>query len=143
LETLLHENSCQALTELAQSLGVDHTTISKRLKALGMIQKQGHCVLYEAEDVERRLFTCEQLLQQQEKVFLYRIVTGNEKWIHYILNIENHGVSPAMHQYRRQNPISMVPSTLHFVGFAGCSLLSCSNRTKPSLEITIDYNSCA
>jgi len=39
LEALLHEHSCQTLVELAESLGVDHTTISKRLKILGMIQK--------------------------------------------------------------------------------------------------------
>jgi len=40
LEALLHEDSCQTLTELAESLRVDHTTVSKRLKVLGMIQKQ-------------------------------------------------------------------------------------------------------
>jgi len=32
-------------------------------------------------DVERRFFTCEQL--NREKVFLHRIVTGDEKWIFY------------------------------------------------------------
>ncbi|KYM98252.1 hypothetical protein ALC62_11050 [Cyphomyrmex costatus] len=44
------------LAKFAESLGVDHTTVSKRLKLLGMIQKQGHWM---------------------------PIVTGNEKWIHY------------------------------------------------------------
>ncbi|GBO17248.1 hypothetical protein AVEN_198073-1 [Araneus ventricosus] len=38
LEALLHEDSCQTLAELAESLGVDHTTVSKRLKEVGMIQ---------------------------------------------------------------------------------------------------------
>ena len=42
LEALLHEDSCQVQVELAESLEVDHKTVSKRLKALGMIQKQGH-----------------------------------------------------------------------------------------------------
>jgi len=37
LEALLHKNSCQTLAELAKSLGVDHTTVSKRLKVLRMI----------------------------------------------------------------------------------------------------------
>jgi len=86
LEALLYEDSRQTLTELAGSLGVDHTTISKRLKALGMIQKQGHWVPYELKprDVERRLFTCEQLLQRQKrKGFLHRIITGDQKWIRY------------------------------------------------------------
>ena len=35
-------------------------------------------------DFERRFVTCELLLQRQKrKAFLHRIVTGNEKWIHY------------------------------------------------------------
>lgn len=86
LEALLDEDPCQTQNELAESLGVDHTTVAKRLKALGMIQKQGHWVPYELKprDVERRFFTCEQLLQRQKrKGFLHRIVTGDEKWIHY------------------------------------------------------------
>ena len=37
LEALLDEDSCQTLAELAESLRVDYTTVSKRLKALGMI----------------------------------------------------------------------------------------------------------
>jgi len=72
--------------ELAESLGVAQSTISIRLKALGMIQKQGNWVPYELKprDLERRFFTCEQLLQRQKrKDFLRRIVTGDEKWIYY------------------------------------------------------------
>lgn len=42
LEALLH-----AQAELPESLGVDHTTVSKRLKVLGIIQKQEHWVPYE------------------------------------------------------------------------------------------------
>ena len=58
----------------------------KRLKAMGMIQKQGNWGPYEFKqrDVERRLFACEQLLEKQRrKGFLHRIVTGDEKWVHY------------------------------------------------------------
>jgi len=69
LEALLREDSCQTLTKLAESLRVDHTTVSKRLKVLGMIQKQGHWILYELKpkDIERHFFTCEQLLQRQKR----------------------------------------------------------------------------
>ena len=70
------------IKELARSLGITEQAISKRLKAMGMIQKQGNWVLYELKprDVERRLFACEQLLERQRrKGFLHRIVTGNEK----------------------------------------------------------------
>ena len=57
--------------------------ILKRLKAMGMIQKEGNWVPYELKPraIEQRLFTCEQLLERQRrKGFLHRIVTGDEKW---------------------------------------------------------------
>jgi len=53
---------------------------------MGMIQKQANWMPYKLKprDVERRFFTCEQLIQrQQRKNFLHRIVTGDEKWIFY------------------------------------------------------------
>ena len=86
LEALLHEDSSQTQEELAKSLGVTQAAISIRLKALGFVQKFAHWVPHELKprDVERRFFTCEQLLQRQKrKGFLHRIVTGDEKWIHY------------------------------------------------------------
>jgi len=47
--------------ELAESLGVDHTTASKCLEILEMIQNKGIGCRDELKprDVERRLFTCE------------------------------------------------------------------------------------
>lgn len=86
LKSLLDEDPCQTLQDLAELLRVDFSTVSKRLKAMGMIQKQGNWVPYELKprDVERRFFTCEQLLERQKrKGFLHQIVTGDEKWIHY------------------------------------------------------------
>jgi len=58
LEALLEQDLCQNQEELARSLGVIQQAISKRLKAMGMIQKQGNWVPYELKprDVERRLF---------------------------------------------------------------------------------------
>ena len=47
LEALLDENPCQTQEELASALGVTHPAISKRLHALGMIQKQGTLVPYD------------------------------------------------------------------------------------------------
>jgi len=48
LEPLLDKDSCQTQKELALTLGVTQQTISYRLK-LGMIQKQGNWVPYEAK----------------------------------------------------------------------------------------------
>ena len=49
---------------LADALGVDHSTVSKRLKAMAMISKQGNWVPYQLKPrvVERRYLTCELLL---------------------------------------------------------------------------------
>ena len=42
LEALLGEDCCQTQEELAESLGFTQAAISKRLKAVGYIQKQGN-----------------------------------------------------------------------------------------------------
>ena len=65
---------------------VTQQAVSVWLRAMGMIQKQGNWMSYELKpkDVERQFFTCEQLIQrQQRKDFLHRIVTEDEKWIFY------------------------------------------------------------
>ena len=58
LEALLAKSSCQTQEELAESLEVTQQAISKRLKVIGMIQKQGNWVPYELKlrDVERCFF---------------------------------------------------------------------------------------
>lgn len=86
LETLLDEDSCQTLNELATSLNVDISTISRRLKTLGFVHKVGHWVPHELRerDVERRFCMSEMLLaRNRKKAFLHRMITGDEKWIHY------------------------------------------------------------
>ena len=81
LEALLTEDSCQTQEEMAESLGVTPQAISKRLKAMGMIQKQRNMV---PKDVELRFVACGQLLQRQNrKGFLHHIVIGGEKCVHY------------------------------------------------------------
>ena len=115
LEALLEQDLCQNQEELARSLGVTQQAISKRLKAMGMIQKQGNWVPYELKprDVERKrcLFACEQLLKRQRrKGFLHRIVTGTKnEFITIIPSAENHGEFPAMLPRRRPNRIFTAP----------------------------------
>ena len=67
-------------------MGVTQVAILKRLKAAGYIQKQGNWIPHELKprDVERRFCMSEMLLERhKKKSFLHRIVTGDEKWIHY------------------------------------------------------------
>ena len=79
LEALLDQDSCLTQEELAKTLGVTHQPISRRLKALGFIRKQGNWVPHELKprDVERRFCLSEMLLER--KSFLHRIDTGDEK----------------------------------------------------------------
>lgn len=86
LEELLDEDPCQTQAELAAVLNVDRSTVEKRLQGMGLIQKQGNWVPHELTErqEENRKTICEMLLQRQSrKGFLHRIVTGDEKWIHY------------------------------------------------------------
>ncbi|KAG5327583.1 MOS1T transposase, partial [Pseudoatta argentina] len=55
LEQLLDEDPSRTLSELGKTLQVDESTVSKRLKGLGMIQKQGHWVPYELTGDRYRL----------------------------------------------------------------------------------------
>ncbi|UYV67910.1 hypothetical protein LAZ67_5002472 [Cordylochernes scorpioides] len=86
LEALLDEDSSQTQEELAETLGVTQQAISNSLKVMGMVQKQGNWVPYELKpgNIERHICTCELLLKRQNwKAFMHRIVTRDERWIHY------------------------------------------------------------
>ncbi|KAG5319561.1 MOS1T transposase, partial [Pseudoatta argentina] len=80
LEQLLDEDPSQTLSELGKILQVDESTVSKRLKGLGMIQKQGHWVPYELKprDVERRFGTCELLLQRIYEIEMVHVTEFTE-----------------------------------------------------------------
>ena len=86
LQALLDEGSTQTLKQSAKPLGVNQGTISRRLDAIGEIQKERKWVPYELKerDIERRKTTCEILFDRfKRKSFLHRIVTGDETWIYF------------------------------------------------------------
>lgn len=86
LEALLAEDDGQTQEQLAEQLNVDRSTISRRLKAMGMILKVGRWVPHELTErqQENRKTTCEILLDRyKRKSFLHRIITGDEKWIYF------------------------------------------------------------
>ncbi|KAG5316027.1 MOS1T transposase, partial [Pseudoatta argentina] len=59
-------------------LQVDESTVSRRLKGLGMVQKQGHWVPYELKPR-----TTASTAEKKRFFASHRIVTGDEKWIPY------------------------------------------------------------
>ena len=83
---LLEDDPTQTQQQLAKALNVSQETISRRLRAMGKINKLGKWVPHDLNErqMENRKVTCEMLLQRHErKSFLYRIVTGDEKWIYF------------------------------------------------------------
>lgn len=146
LEALLEEDPCQSQEELAQELKVTQQAISQRLKTLGMVQKQGNWVPYELKprDVERRLFACEQLLKRQNrKGFLHRIVTGDEKWIHYDNPKRRKSWGKPGHASTSMaKPNIHEANAVHLVGSAWSNLLRTtptqSNRHRRTLPTTTD-----
>ncbi|UYV73896.1 hypothetical protein LAZ67_11001326 [Cordylochernes scorpioides] len=72
LEASLDEDSSQTQEELAETLGVTQQAISNRLKVMGMETSSA---------VFARANYCSK--DKIGRVFLHRIVTGDEKWIHY------------------------------------------------------------
>ncbi|UYV81825.1 SETMAR [Cordylochernes scorpioides] len=86
LQALLDEDSTQPQEKLAKQLQVSQGAVSLRLNSLGMTQKLSRWVPHELSErqQERRLVTCGGLLARHEKKsFLHRIVTSDEKWIHF------------------------------------------------------------
>lgn len=86
LQALLDENSCQTQEELADQLGITQQAVSIQLHAMGKIQKLGKWLPHELSEANKkaRIDICHSLLvKQQRKSFLWKIVTGDEKWIFY------------------------------------------------------------
>lgn len=71
---------------MGATLGIDHSTISRRLRKLGMVNKLDLWLPHELteKNLKDRLNACETLLNRNNTdPFLKRLVTGDEKWILY------------------------------------------------------------
>lgn len=72
--------------EIAERFDIHYTTVSDRLKKLGMVKKTDVWVPHELteKNIMDRILICESLLRWNEQDgFLKRIVTGDEKWVVY------------------------------------------------------------
>ena len=69
LQAILDEDSAQTTTELAKRLGVDQSTVNRRLHAMGKIQKVGRWVPHELSErnIGQRSNTCISLLARHSK----------------------------------------------------------------------------
>ncbi|RWR98798.1 Histone-lysine N-methyltransferase SETMAR-like protein, partial [Dinothrombium tinctorium] len=92
LNQLLHENSRQTTRELAEKMECSHTTIEKHLHSMGKVQKFGAWIPHALSDnnnnqratISAGLLARHRSTHGHKKRFLYRIVTGDEKWCLYI-----------------------------------------------------------
>ena len=106
--------------ELARSLGVTQQAISKCLKAMGMIQKQGNWVPYE---LKREMLNGVCLLVnsclkgKDGRDFCIALWLGTKNgFITIIPSRENHGEFPAMLPRRRPNRIFTAPRSCSVFG---------------------------
>ena len=86
LEVLLEEKPRQSARELANKLQVDQSTVIRRLHAKWKINKVGKWVPHKLWEINinQRLNTCISLLAKyKKKDYLWKIVTGDEKWIYF------------------------------------------------------------
>ena len=69
LQALLEEDDAPSTTDLATKLGVDQSTVVRRLQAMGKIQKAGQWVPHELSErsIGQRLNMCISLLARQQK----------------------------------------------------------------------------
>ncbi|GBO35455.1 hypothetical protein AVEN_160015-1 [Araneus ventricosus] len=82
VEVLLDSDPSQTQEELAESLNVDRSTISRYLRGIGMICNQRNRVPYELKprNVERHRMTSPLSLERQRtRFFPQHIVTGDDK----------------------------------------------------------------
>ena len=138
LEALLAEDLYQTQEESAELLGVTQQTISKRLKAMEMIQKQGNLVPYEF-----LVNSCfEDRIGRGFYIALWPATKNGSTTI--IPSAENHGECPDMSPRRRPDRLFTLPKLCS--AFGGTSwvwcIMSCWNLVKPSQGISSKRNWC-
>lgn len=82
---IARSESSSTLLELSKALNVTPVVISKRLHAMGKIHKEGIWLSELSKDaiLNRLSVVTSLLVRQRKKSFLWRLVTGGEKWIYF------------------------------------------------------------
>lgn len=118
LQALLEEDNTQTTRYLAKQLNINSSTVDRRLRSMGKILKATRWVPYalsEQNKEYRMKISLSLLARHRRKSFLWRIVTGDEKWVYYDNPKRIH---PLKAQHSRQEN-----SGLHLVGHQGTVLL--------------------
>ena len=77
---LVKKNPSLTQKKIAEHFGVSQRGISKRMKKIGMIQKKNIWLPHDlSENNEKR----RKDFSEKQKNFMWRLVTGNEKWIFF------------------------------------------------------------
>ena len=148
LEASLVEDPWQTQEELASALGVTRQAISKRLHALGINKNPSTWVPYDLKprDVERRFFTCEQLLQRQKGrvSFIASWWVMKNEFITATQREESSGDCPGMLLRRRLGKIFTLRWLCCVFGGTRSVILIMSYwiRTRPSLRNGVERNWC-
>ncbi|GFX94080.1 mariner Mos1 transposase [Trichonephila clavipes] len=123
-EELLYQDSCQKQDEPAKSLNLYCTVVSKPLNVFCMIQRQGNWVPNELKPihVEKKFFTCEQLIRRQKMLF-YILTSHEENSITYN-NPKCEKVTGFIWSYVKIDRRFMIRSSCSL--FGGTTLILCS-----------------
>lgn len=120
--------------------------LARGLRAMRMIQKQGYWVPHELKprDIERRFFACELLLERHNRNgFLHRIVTIDEKWVHYENPKHKKLYGPPGHTPTMVPKRNLTPNKVMLCIWwdqQGVVYYELLKSEKPSMGIVTDYN---
>lgn len=84
LLALVNQDNTQSTRDLAEALGVSHTTVERHFKNMGYAKKLGRWLphaLTEAHMLQRMSIAAAHLSRYERKSFLPRLITGDEKWM--------------------------------------------------------------
>jgi len=87
VKEVVEANPRATTREMASILRCDHSTVVRRLSALGKVQKLGTWIPHALTQAnkERRVQTCTTLLSYSRRTnWLANVVTGDEKWVLYV-----------------------------------------------------------
>jgi len=82
LQALL-EDDAQTQQQLADQLNMTREAVFIRLKSMGKIQKMGKWIPHELNERQQENHLRNATPRYKRKLFLHRIVTGDEKWIYF------------------------------------------------------------